>query len=531
VVLDYYVLLVLPFFCINIALLLDPFAARLPALATPLVTGAAAVGLLAGYLHFGQLTPLLVNRPDAGARDATTWVKQHLAPQSLIVTRDSFFTDLRTPGLGGPAFPNVHSHWKVGLDPAIRDGVFHDDWRTVDYVLLTPALEQDFKNSNDTVALDALAHGHLVQQWATDAGPIGLWMVDKPDPGGTNLMALSDAYMDGHFESLGAFSDSNGSVTSESQAYGMLRAVWLNDPAGFYRLWHWSQTNLVGPQGLMAWSWRDGAIADAHSASDADTDAALALLMAGKRWQDDGLIQQGEMMIAGIWDHDVTSVGGKPYLTAGNWATSGPVLAINPSYFAPYAYHIFAEVDHSHDWLGLADTSYAVLFNASSATLGAARSDGLPPDWVGLDSGTGQLVPLPGQGNTTVYGYDAPRTFWRIALDKRWTGDGRAQAFLDLAQFLQSEVAYKGYASAVYARDGTIVQANPSLVGDAGSLAALLTLDPTSAARLYAQQVLGSSDRSDDGLYWGDPQDLYTQEWGWFATAIYSNDLPDIWHQ
>jgi endo-1,4-beta-D-glucanase Y/4-amino-4-deoxy-L-arabinose transferase-like glycosyltransferase len=530
VVLDYYALIVLPFFCINIALLLEPLGNRLPTLANPFMLGATGLALLIGYLHFGQLQPLFVDRPDAGGRDATVWIKQRLSPQSLIVTRDSFFTDLRTPGLGGPAFPNVHSHWKVGLDPAIRDGVFHDNWQTVDYLLLTPGLDQDFKNSNDTVALDALAHGHMIRQWTSDAGPIGLWMVDKPDVSGASVMALSNAYIDDHFDTLGAVSDSSGNVTSESQAYAMLRAVWLNDPAGFYRVWSWSRTNLLGPQRLMGWSWRDGALTDPHSASDADTDAAIALLMAGKRWQDSNLIQAGQSMIEAIWIQDVASVQGKPYLTAGNWATTGPLITINPSYFAPYAYHIFAEVDHSHDWLALVDSSYQLLFDASAAPLGSSRSDGLPPDWVGLDSASGQLVPANGN-DAGAYGYDAPRTYWRVAIDQRWTGDGRAQRFLSLAQFLQGEIAAKGYTSAVYARDGSIIQSGPSLVGDAGSLAALLTIDPSSAAAVYAQQVLGTSQRSDDGLYWGDPHDLYGQEWGWFATGLYSGSLADIWHQ
>jgi endo-1,4-beta-D-glucanase Y/4-amino-4-deoxy-L-arabinose transferase-like glycosyltransferase len=532
VVLDYYILLAIPFLCLNIAVALQPLVGRLPLPLAATLPIIAAAGLLAGYAHYGQLIPLFTQRPDTGSREATVWIKQHLSPNSRIITRDSFFTDLRTPGLGGPAFPNVHSHWKVALDPAIRDGVFQGNWQTVDYLIMTSNLEQDFRTSNDTIALDALTHAHLVRRWsAGDGQPVALWMVDKPDASGQSVMTASDSYITAHFASLGAYADADGSVTSESEAYALLRAVWLNDRPAFYSAWSWSQANLVGQDGLMAWSWQDGAAKDEHSASDADTDAAVALLMAGKQWNDPNLIRQGQLMADAIWNQDVVTVDGIPYLSAGNWATTGATIAINPSYFAPYAYHMFAEIDHSHDWLGLVDSCYQVLFDASAATLGSARSAGLPPDWIGLDRASHNLQALKtSASDTTEFGYDAARTYWRIALDLRWTGDGRAQRLLSLAQFLQQEVANKGYSSAVYAHDGTIIQSAPSLVGDAGSLAVLMTLDSNAAGGLYAEQMLGASQPGDGGLYWGDPHDLYTQEWAWFATALYSDGLRDLWH-
>ena len=44
-----------------------------------------------------------------------------------------------------------------------------------------------------------------------------------------------------------------------------------------------------------------------------------------------------------------------------------------------------------------------------------------------------------------------------------------------------------------------------------------------------AGQVIGGAMR-DGGVFWNDPDDLYSQEWGWFATALYANALPDLWH-
>jgi hypothetical protein len=116
-----------------------------------------------------------------------------------------------------------------------------------------------------------------------------------------------------------------------------------------------------------------------------------------------------------------------------------------------------------------------------------------------------------------------------MALDARWNHDGRAETFLRLSGFLRDEAIRTGQVAAVYAHDGTVVQRSSSLVGMAGAVAALLTLDPPTAQALHAQQIVGRVQYVNGGLYWGDPEDLYAQEWGWFSTALYADALPDLW--
>ncbi len=351
------------------------------------------------------------------------------------------------------------------------------------------------------------------------------------------MLARSGRYLSRQFERNGAFVDAEGRVTSEAQSYALLRAVWSDDRALFDRGLAWTRAHLMRPDGLPSWLWQ-GRVVDTNTASDADVDIALALLMAGRRWDAPTLVEEGRRMVGAIWEREVAVVSGTPYMTAGDWAVEGPVLALNPSYFAPYAYQVFAEVDPEHDWTALVDSSYRVLFDAARASFGADRSAGLPPDWVGLDRRTGALVPLelPGMA-TTRYGYDAARSYWRVSLHRLWNGDGRAWAFLQQAGFLRDEVTRvlgdgvtrKGFASAVYERDGTVAEAPPSVVGAAGALSALLALDEPAAHLLYAGQLVGGASHVDGGTYWGDPLDLYAQEWGWFATALYADALPDLW--
>ena len=141
-------------------------------------------------------------------------------------------------------------------------------------------------------------------------------------------------------------------------------------------------------------------------------------------------------------------------------------------------------------------------------------------------------MPLPFDTlDTTRYGYDAARTYWRVALHLRWNGDGRARAYLTQAGFLQSEVARDNRVRAVYEHDGTPAGTESSMVGTAGALAALLTLDPAAANALYTAQLASAAQPAYPGVYWGHPDDLYAQAWGWFATALYANTLTDLWRR
>ncbi len=542
------ILFAIPFLCLNVAVMLASPARRLPAVASRVFAVAAPALLVVGYMASGTLLPLYAEQPDVAGRDAVTWVKANVPPESVIVTRDDFWTDLRDPGFGGVAFPAAHSLYKVTSDPAIRIGVLRDDWRTVDYLIITPDLREQFAASGNRIAADALNNAHLVKRWGeTVRGTshlhpqqiIELWKVDKAGATERALLSEGAASMARRFERGGAWHAADGTVTSEAQSYAMLRAVWMGDRAAFDRAWTWTRTNLTNANGLFAWQWRNGTVRDANSATDADTDIALALLMGGKRWKDGAMTDAGRQVVARIWQHEVVTVNGLPYVTAGNWATQTPEIALNPSYFSPAAYRIFIEADPDHNWRGAIDSSYRVLFEASALALGANRSAGLPPDWVGLKRDTGALVPLVFAGSdTTRYSFDAPRTYWRVALDARWSGDGRAAVYLNQAGFLKDEVnrvldadgTRKNTVSAVYAHNGDVAEAGHSMVGTAGAVAALLTLDPASANVLHAAQVVGGVYEDSVGIFWGDPRDIYIQEWGWFSTALYADALPDLWH-
>src|SRR5690606_1180007 len=86
-------------------------------------------------------------------------------------------------------------------------------------------------------------------------------------------------------------SNNYGGTISEGQSYALLKAVWMDDPETFQRVWQWTKSHMQRPQDhLLGWHWgkkEDGSEGLIHdeSATDADQDIAYALLLAGEQWQ------------------------------------------------------------------------------------------------------------------------------------------------------------------------------------------------------------------------------------------------------
>src|SRR5690606_3358297 len=116
-------------------------------------------------------------------------------------------------------------------------------------------------------------------------------------------------------------------------------------------------------------------------------------------------------------------VNGKRYALPGLWATSQTDIVLNPSYFMPYSWRIFAAADPEHDWESLIDPAYEVLRESSRIPLNGKDGIGLPPNWVMLRKQDGQLIGPTQPGLTAQYSYDAMRVPWRVAVDYHWFGD------------------------------------------------------------------------------------------------------------
>jgi hypothetical protein len=294
-------------------------------------------------------------------------------------------------------------------------------------------------------------------------------------------------------------------------------------------VWHWTAANLqVRGDGLFASLWGGGVVQDHNTATDADSDIALALLFAQRRFGDSAYRSAALTVLSGMWQHDVASVNGMNVVTAGNWAgtqqSPGPV--INPSYFAPYAYRVFAREDTAHPWMSLVDSSYVLLDRCSSATLDGVASAGLPPNWCALSRSTGQIVSFPQISGADNYGYDAFRVMWRVAVDTLWNNEPRARDYLSRHDFLRTRWGAAHRLDPVYGHDGTVVSGydDPTIYG--GDIGNFVIADPAAGAQI--EQRLLSSFHPGAPAYFGDARNYFEQNWVWFGLALAGGALPDL---
>ncbi|GAA4708899.1 endoglucanase [Promicromonospora umidemergens] len=204
--------------------------------------------------------------------------------------------------------------------------------------------------------------------------------------------------------------DEGGDTVSEGQAYGLLAAVIARDEESFDEIWDWTTAELVRDDGLMAWRWDKGQVVDDEPASDADLDAARALVLAGDRFDRPDLREHGVDLATVVADRLTVETSLGRILLPGLWAAEREPYAYNPSYASPAAFAVLEEATDDERWAELQDGSAAVTSKVLDATA-------LPPDWAQVHS-DGQINPMPGplgQGDPVQYGFDAPRTVLRYA--------------------------------------------------------------------------------------------------------------------
>jgi endoglucanase len=197
--------------------------------------------------------------------------------------------------------------------------------------------------------------------------------------------------------------DQGGDTVSEGQAYAMLLAAAEGDAGTFARVWRWTRANLEQPNGLLAWHWEDGHVTDPSSAADADLDAAWALLIASRRFDQGGYRVAALRLGAAILDHETVGIEGRAVLVAGDWAQSVPAQ-VDPSYFTPAAFVALGRASGDPRWGQLSSTGREILAQLTD------RPSGLPPDWAAVEAdGRARATAPPGEEGEAVFGYDAVR--------------------------------------------------------------------------------------------------------------------------
>lgn len=350
-------------------------------------------------------------------------------------------------------------------------------------------------------------------------------------------------------------SEEPGDAVSEGQAYGMMVALYSGDQPTFNRVWDAAE-RLMWNGGTRLYDWRVGAkggIIGKGMATDADQDIALMLLFA------DSLARKGAWkphtgpkgadyrqraldIIGNIWG---SAVAEGRYLAPG--AGWGGKDFVNPGYFSPANYRIFAKVDPGHNWNAVIDQCYATLF----ANPGAAK--GLLPDWMAPGGGffEGSLGYNAYRAGKAHY-KDAIRVHWRMAMDWLWFGEVRAKRWLESANAFIKTPDRADF----YTLEGELIPVSEKFTLGGGesrsrrehsqltvgmwACAAFPVLGPK-AAEPWAEKLLSFLPPGSET--WGLPSDLaipdrtgslpneeyFEQYLAWFGTAVLAGRFSNIW--
>jgi len=210
-------------------------------------------------------------------------------------------------------------------------------------------------------------------------------------------------------------------TVSEGQAYAMLYSAFFDEQALFDDLWTYSKGwASKGKVGLMEWCIdKDNlpcGIDAGGAATDADEDAALALVFACKKVQA-GAWKSGahdycadaRTALSNIRQDEVSPSG---YLLSGNnWGA--PIL--NPSYYSPGHYRVFDAFEGGKRWETVACHAYKSIDDVQA---NHGQCSKLVYNWT--DSTGAPTLPFAGNTDYDQFGWDAARVVWRVALDKIW---------------------------------------------------------------------------------------------------------------
>ncbi len=362
------------------------------------------------FVPFGALIPRSLPSPGAsGCPAAGAGVPKCQAPafnpMNALAIQFSFYGPTATPG-----FPNPNP---VGSYNLIVDDVAFYKRSAL------PA------GMSDLPALPSSGGAHPLQaSGTTKNGCI------KPTNVNAKLIALAYdnwkkkfVVADGGGQRVKTPENTNAQDTvSEAIAYGMLIAVYMDDKALFDGLWtYWKAHSATSDGPLMYWKV-PGSAGDG-TATDADEDAAFAMLMASKQWSGGSYAADATSLIKAVLAHDMS---GSFIKYGSNGSASNNT---NPSYFAPAYYRAFAKADSGNAaaWNGLASGSYTLL-----GAIAGTSSNGLYAAW--CNSSCSAIATNPGSqdpATDVLYQYDSHRIPWRIGTDFCWNGTAAAKTYTD----------------------------------------------------------------------------------------------------
>jgi Dolichyl-phosphate-mannose-protein mannosyltransferase len=194
VILDFYVLPLIPLYALNIALITERALSRISPqtarLALPALSAFCGLLLFLPSTHYflqhgfrGQPDHLadVYNLPLTNLQDEQiAWIRQNIPPTDKIITDEDIWVALHDVR---PYYPYAQSHWNAASDPKIRDNIFHDNPQDIDYIVLSNQMKRAMEINNgggqEQWILSALDNATPVWQLVRGDVSLAIYKVQK----------------------------------------------------------------------------------------------------------------------------------------------------------------------------------------------------------------------------------------------------------------------------------------------------------------------------------------------------------------
>lgn len=183
VLLEFYIIPLVPLLALNIGLVAASALARLPdagkagVLALAIVVLASPTGgylLVHGDTGRLQLHDMYRLNLTSMQRAQMDWVEKNIPADARMIIDDDMWVTLHD---ATPAYRFAHSHYQASGDPAVGAKVFHKSWRYIDYIVMSNKMRRAMRVNNaggqENWILDALDN-HSRRIWDLKRGRVEL---------------------------------------------------------------------------------------------------------------------------------------------------------------------------------------------------------------------------------------------------------------------------------------------------------------------------------------------------------------------
>jgi 4-amino-4-deoxy-L-arabinose transferase-like glycosyltransferase len=178
--LEFYVVPLLPFLSMNLAVATQRVFNVLPGRYTGSVMFVVCLVVLSGVYIYDDRDHFTLNLTQLQTHQLR-FIRETIPGDARVVIDDDLWVDLHERNGKLPVYPNSHSHWKVTGDPDIRDKLLRGDWRNIDYIVMSNKMLETLliNRGQEQMVLEALDNSDIIYRYQKGDVAVEVWKVRK----------------------------------------------------------------------------------------------------------------------------------------------------------------------------------------------------------------------------------------------------------------------------------------------------------------------------------------------------------------